>query len=247
MNRNGQCPNCGASFQLPPRFCGIARLKCAHCKYFIIVGSRTPPDPTATRFAGGPRVKRPRRRINRTAIVSAVFAASAGSLWLVAMLNLAGIFAAQSIVSLVSAFAGSVFGGMTASSQTGVDRFRHSLYAGAWAFVAQVVFVVPLVFVTQVFVAAASLSDKSLDQVTRDTAATWLESYRSTDSTGATGLLLPVITISGFLVGGMIDLVLTRLSRVLVGASSGRTTPEGASPFQSTGHGAIRLSPSLGA
>jgi hypothetical protein len=87
------------------------------------------------RFSDDQPAAHRRHPTNRAAVVSGVIAGIAAILWLITVLELVGWFTGpSSIATLAAIFLGSLFGGLFTSTSTGVARFRHSLYAGLWAF-----------------------------------------------------------------------------------------------------------------
>lgn len=167
------------------------------------------------RFTDDPTAAPRRQRINRAVIVSAIVAAWAATGWLAAFLGLANLFTETSILGILAVvFLGSLFGGMFASSLTGVARFRHSLYAGLGSFGAQLVFSVPLLFLVLWF--KSRMSQLASPSVADDPSMNAFDQLQRSLGTLLLCLALdPFLIVTGFLLGGGLDVQMTAAARAL--------------------------------
>src|SRR5262249_47040222 len=103
--------------------------------------------------------------------------------------------------------------GMTASTLTGVARFRHCVYAGVSTFVVFLLLVLPLAVV--LFRAGLAIGEIGLPTASEN----WMDHVLETASNNlplviALALVLvPVLMLGGFLLGGALDVSLTAVAR----------------------------------
>jgi hypothetical protein len=193
----------------------------------VVKGGAAPggtPRPTPRRLGPtgrkGPRftddaTAAPRRQpTNRAVVVYAVLAGLAAVGWLATFLGLANLsLATVPIPLLAMVFLGSVFGGMCASSLTGVARFRHSLYAGLWVSGVLLVVVVPLALLLR-------WMSSGMQQIASATAGeeevlVLGGLQRGLGIAALCLFLVPLLTVAGFLLGGALDVMVTAAVRGL--------------------------------
>jgi GYF domain 2 len=165
-------------------------------------GQRRSRGRSGPRFTDEPQTTR-RFPTNRAAVVCGVIAQVGATYWLASIVAFASLFVdLWSSAGLLFVFVGSVFGGLIASSLTGVARFRHSFYAGLWSTATCVVFVLPIVLVAQWLAWQSALNHRGQAEPAFSAVSMFL-------------LLMPVVTIAGFLLGGAFDVFGTAATRAL--------------------------------